>query len=94
MDILKISSKSSPNSVAGAIAGLIKENKTVQMQAIGAGAINQAVKSVAVARSFIAPQGLELFCVPSFTSVEIDGSLKTGVKFLVETREAKEEFIL
>ncbi|MCX8074784.1 MAG: stage V sporulation protein S [Clostridia bacterium] len=86
MDILRISAKSSPNSVAGAIAGLIKENGRAEMQAIGAGAINQAVKAVAIARGFVAPTGIELVCSPAFTEVTIDNEDKTGIKFLVEPR--------
>ena len=86
MDILKISAKSSHNSIAGAIAGLIKENGKAEMQAIGAGAINQAVKAVAIARGFVAPTGTELVCSPAFTVVNIDGEEKTGIKFSVEPR--------
>lgn len=86
MDILRISAKSSPNSVAGAIAGLIKENGRAEMQAIGAGAINQAVKAVAIARGFVAPTGVELVCAPAFTEVTIDNEDKTGIKFVVEPR--------
>ncbi|MEG2348564.1 MAG: stage V sporulation protein S [Clostridia bacterium] len=86
MDILKISAKSSPNSIAGAIAGLVKENGRVEMQAIGAGAINQAVKAVAIARGFVAPTGIELVCMPAFTDVVIDNEDKTGIKFLVEPK--------
>ena len=67
MEILKISSKSNPNSVAGAIAGLVKENNYAEMQAIGAGALNQAVKAVAIARGFVAPAGVDLVCVPDGT---------------------------
>lgn len=86
MDILKISAKSSPNSIAGAIAGLVKENGRAEMQAIGAGAINQAVKAVAIARGFVAPTGIELVCTPAFTDVTIDNEDKTGIKFLVEPK--------
>ncbi len=86
MDILKISAKSSPNSIAGAIAGLVKENGKAEMQAIGAGAINQAVKAVAIARGFVAPSGLELVCSPAFTAVNIDNEDKTGIKFVVEPK--------
>ena len=86
MDILKISAKSSPNSIAGAIAGLVKENGRAEMQAIGAGAINQAVKAVAIARGFVAPTGVELVCTPSFTEVMIDNEEKTGIKFAVEAK--------
>ena len=65
MEILKISSKSNPNSVAGAIAGLVKESNKAEMQAIGAGALNQAVKAVAIARGFVAPSGVDLVCIPA-----------------------------
>ena len=88
MDILKISAKSSPNSIAGAIAGLVKENGRAEMQAIGAGAINQAVRAVAIARGFFAPTGIELVCTPSFTEVMIDNEEKTGIKFAVEAKNS------
>ena len=86
MEILKISSKSNPNSVAGAIAGLVKESQVAEMQAIGAGALNQAVKAVAIARGFVAPSGVELTCTPSFTEVTIDNEEKTGIRFTVEPK--------
>jgi stage V sporulation protein S len=86
MDILKVSAKSSPNSVAGAIAGLVKENGRAEMQAIGAGAINQAVKAVAIARGFVAPTGVELVCSPAFTEVSIDNEDKTGIRFTIEQK--------
>ena len=73
MEILKISSKSNPNSVAGAIAGLVKESQKAEMQAIGAGALNQAVKAVAIARGFVAPAGVDLVCIPAFAEVEVEG---------------------
>ena len=69
MEVLKISSKSNPNSVAGAIAGLVKESIQARMQAIGAGALNQAVKAVAIARGFVAPSGVDLVCIPAFAEV-------------------------
>jgi stage V sporulation protein S len=86
MDILRISAKTSPNKVAGAIAGLVRENGRAEMQAIGAGAINQAVKAVAIARGFTAPTGIELVCSPAFTEVLIDNENKTGIKFTIEPR--------
>lgn len=86
MELLRISSKSSPNSVAGAIAGLIKEQGRAEMQAIGAGAINQAVKAVAIARGFVAPSGIELVCAPAFTDVKINDEDKTGIRFVVEPK--------
>ena len=86
MDILKISTKSNPNSVAGAIAGLIKEKGKAEMQVIGAGAINQAVKAIAIARGFVAPSGIDLICIPAFTDVKIDDEDRTGIKLLIESR--------
>lgn len=86
MEILKVSSKSSPNSVAGALAGVLRETDAVEMQAIGAGALNQAIKAIAIARGFMAPSGKDLICIPSFTEVEIDGEERTALKLVVETR--------
>ena len=84
MDILKISTKSNPNSVAGAIAGLIKEKGRAEMQAIGAGALNQAIKAVAIARGFVAPSGKNLVCIPAFTDIVIDGEERTAIKLIVQ----------
>jgi len=86
MDVLKISTKSNPNSVAGAIAGLIKERGKAEMQVIGAGAINQAIKAIAIARGFVAPSGVDLICIPAFTEVRIEEDERTGIKLLVEPR--------
>lgn len=86
MDVLKISAKSSPNSIAGALAGVIREKGAAEMQAIGAGALNQAVKAVAIARGFVAPSGLELICIPAFTDIIIDGEERTAIKLIVEPR--------
>jgi len=84
MEILKISSKSNPNSVAGAIAGLVKESTKAEMQAIGAGALNQAIKAVAIARGFVAPTGIDLICIPGFVEVEIETEEKSAIKFIVK----------
>lgn len=86
MSILRVSSKSNPNAVAGALAGVIRERGTAEIQAIGAGAINQAVKAVAIARGFVAPAGTDLVCIPAFTDVQIDGNERTAIKFIVEPR--------
>ncbi len=86
METLKVSSKSNPTSVAGAIAGGIRETGRVEMQAVGAGAINQAVKAVAIARGFVAPAGVELICVPAFSDINIQGEERTAMKFIVEPR--------
>ncbi|MBC5788100.1 MULTISPECIES: stage V sporulation protein S [Clostridiaceae] len=86
MDILKVSSRSVPNSVAGAIAGVIREKGAVEIQAVGAGATNQAVKSIAIARGYLAPTGVDLVCIPAFGNVEIDGVERTAIKMIVEPR--------
>ena len=86
MEVLKVSAKSSPNSVAGALAGVIRERGGAEVQAIGAGAINQAVKAVAIARGFVAPSGLDLVCIPAFVDVTIDGEERTAIKFIVQPR--------
>lgn len=86
MEVLKVSSKSNPNSVAGALAGVLREKGSAEIQAIGAGALNQAIKSIAIARGFVAPSGLDLVCVPAFTDIEIEGEQKTAIKLIIEPR--------
>ncbi|MHB8927712.1 MAG: stage V sporulation protein S [Bacillota bacterium] len=86
VDILKVSSKSNPNSVAGALAGVLRERGNAEIQAVGAGALNQAVKAVAIARGFVAPSGMDLVCVPAFTDIEIDGQERTAIKLIVSPR--------
>lgn len=83
---LKVSSKSSPASVAGAIAGMIKDGVAVEIQAVGAGAVNQAVKAIAISRGFLSPIGIEIVCVPSFADIVIDGEYRTAIRFAVEPR--------
>ena len=86
MEVLKVSAKSSPNSVAGALAGVLRERGGAEIQAIGAGALNQAVKSIAIARGFVAPSGIDLVCIPAFTDIQIDGEERTAIKLIVEPR--------
>ncbi|MBP3916790.1 MULTISPECIES: stage V sporulation protein S [unclassified Clostridium] len=86
MEVLKVSTKSNPNSVAGALAAIIKEKNIVEIQAVGAGAINQAVKAIAIARGFVAPSGRDIICVPAFTDIEIDGEERTAIKLIVQPR--------
>ena len=86
MEVLKVSTKSNPNSVAGALAAIIKEKNIVEIQAVGAGAINQAVKAIAIARGFVAPSGRDIVCVPAFTDIEIDGEERTAIKLMVQPR--------
>jgi stage V sporulation protein S len=86
MEVLKVSAKSSPNSVAGALAGVLREKGAAEIQAIGAGAINQAVKAIAIARGFVAPSGMDLICIPAFTDIMIDGEERTAIKLIIEPR--------
>jgi stage V sporulation protein S len=86
MDVLKVSTKSNPNSVAGALAAIIKEQNIAEIQAVGAGAINQAVKAIAIARGFVAPSGKDIICVPAFTDIQIDGEERTAIKLIVQPR--------
>ena len=83
---LKVSSKSSPASVAGAIAGMIKDGVPVEMQAVGAGAVNQAVKAIAISRGFLSPVGIEIACIPSFADIIIDGEYRTAIHFAVRAQ--------
>ena len=73
MEVLKVSSKSKPNSVAGALANAFREKQTVEIQAVGAGSLNQAIKAIAIARGYVAPTGKDLICVPAFSDIVIDG---------------------
>lgn len=86
MSLLKVSSRSNPNSVAGAIAGVVREKGIAEVQSIGAGALNQAIKAVAIARGFLAPIGIDLVCVPAFSEIIIDGDERTAIKLIVEPR--------
>ena len=86
MEVLKVSVRSNPNSVAGALAGVLREKGDAEIQAIGAGALNQAIKAVAIARGFVAPGGVDLVCVPAFTDIHIEGEERTAIKLIVEPR--------
>lgn len=86
MEILRVSSKSNPNSVAGALANVFREERTTEIQAIGAGALNQAIKAIAIARGFVAPTGKNLVCIPAFADITIDGEERTAIKLIVEAR--------
>ena len=89
MEVLKVSSKSNPNSVAGAMAGVVRQSGAVEVQVVGAGALNQAVKAIAIARGYVAPSGVDLICVPTFGDIEIDGESRTAIRLLVEDRERR-----
>lgn len=83
MELLKVSAKSNPNMVAGAIAGLTRENKEVELQAIGAGSVNQAIKAIAVARAFLEDDAIKIACIPGFTEIAVGEENRTAIKFTV-----------
>lgn len=87
MEVLKVSSKLKPNSVAGALANAFREKQTVEIQAVGAGSLNQAIKAIAIARGYVAPTGKDLICVPAFSDIVIDGEERTAIKLIVESRK-------
>lgn len=86
MDVLKVAATSSPKSVAGALAAVLRERGMAEVQAVGAGAVNQAVKAITIARGYVAPNGINLVCTPGFTEIVIDGQVRTAIKFIVEPR--------
>ena len=83
METIKVSNKSKPNNVAGAIANMLKENDQVSVQVIGAGALNQLIKSIIICRGFLAPLGKNIKCIPSFTEININNTVKTGIKIAI-----------
>jgi len=86
MEILKVSAQSQPKAVAGALAAVLRERANAEVQAVGAGAVNQAVKAIAITRGFVAPNGIDLVVIPAFSEIEIDGEERTAIKFIVESR--------
>ena len=86
VEVLKVSSKSNPNSVAGALAGVLRQSGAVEVQVVGAGALNQAIKAIAIARGFVAPSNIDLVCIPTFADIEIDGESRTAIRLAVEDR--------
>jgi stage V sporulation protein S len=85
-DVIKVSAKSRSTAVAGAIAAVIREHRYAEVQAIGAGAVNQAVKALAIARGYLTGDEIDIVCTPFFTEVDIDGQERTAVRFTVEPR--------
>lgn len=83
MEFLKVSSKSSPASVAGAIAGMVKDGVPVNLQCVGAGAVNQAIKAIAIARGFLIPMGLDISCAPVFSDILINGESRTAIRLSI-----------
>ena len=86
MEILKVSSKSNPSKVAGAIANIYREKGMVEMQTIGAGSLNQAIKAIAICRGFVAPTGDNLVVIPAFNDITINGEQKTAIKLIIESK--------
>lgn len=86
MEILKVSAQSNPKSVAGALAAIFRQYGKAEMQAVGAGAVNQAVKAVAIARGFVAPSGVNLVMIPAFAEIKIEDEERTAIRFIVEAR--------
>ena len=86
MEILKVSASSNPKSVAGALAAVVRENTSAEVQAVGAGAVNQSIKAIAIARGYVAPNGIDLVCIPAFSEIDIDGEERTAIRFIVQPR--------
>ena len=86
MDVIKVSAGSRTSSVAGAIAGVVREHKRAEVQAIGAGAVNQAIKATTIARGYLQEDGIDVICIPEFTSVDIEGKERTAIRLVVEPR--------
>ncbi len=87
MEPLRVSTKSQPKSVAGAVAAMINEHQRAEILAVGAGAVNQAIKAIAITRGFLAPRGIDIVVIPSFANIEIDGIMRTSIKLIVEVRQ-------
>lgn len=86
MNVIKVSARSRTAAVAGAIAGVMREAQRAEVQAIGAGAVNQAVKAIVIAKGYLAEEGLHIICTPSFVDIDIDDQERTAIRFLVEPR--------
>jgi stage V sporulation protein S len=86
MDIIKVKANSRTAAVAGAIAGVMRERKHADVQAIGAGAVNQAIKALVLAKGYLAEDGIIIVAIPEFVDVEIDGKVRTAIKLVVEPR--------
>jgi stage V sporulation protein S len=86
LEILKVSANSNPKSVAGALAAVIREKSKAEIQVVGAGAVNQSIKAIAIARGYVAPNGINLICIPAFSVIVIDGEERTAIRFIVQSR--------
>ncbi len=86
MEMIKVSATSRTSAVAGAIAGVIREHKHAEVQAIGAGAVNQAIKALVLATGYLKNDGIDIVCVPEFVDVAIDGKVRTAIKLVIDPR--------
>jgi len=86
MSVIKVSARSRTAAVAGAVAGVIRESQKAEVQAIGAGAVNQALKAIVIAKGYLAEEGVDILCDPSFVDVSIDGQERTAIRIVVEPR--------
>jgi stage V sporulation protein S len=86
MEPLRVSASSRPAAVAGAVAGIVRERGKAEVQAIGAGAINQALKAIAIARGYLAASGIDVVCIPTFVDVQVNDEERTAMRLLVEPR--------
>ncbi len=84
MDVIKVKANSRTAAVAGAIAGVMREHKHADIQAIGAGAVNQAIKALVLAKGYLEEDGINIKCYPEFVDVEIDGKVRTAIKLVVD----------
>jgi stage V sporulation protein S len=86
MDTIKVAAKSRTTAVAGAIAGVVRERGRAEVQAIGAGAVNQAVKAICIARTYLVQDGINIVCIPEFADVKINDQERTAIRFVIEKR--------
>lgn len=86
VEVLKVSTNSNPKMVAGAVAAVLRNGSNVEIQVIGAGAVNQAIKSIIIARGYVAPNGIDLIVIPAFEQIEVNNEVKTAVKLIIERR--------
>ena len=86
MEILKVSAQSQPKAVAGALAAVLRDKAVAEVQAVGAGAVNQAIKAIVITRGFVAPNGIDLVFIPAFSEISLDGEERTAIKFIVEPK--------
>ncbi len=91
MEVLRVSAHSNPKSVAGALAAVLRDKNRAELQAVGAGAVNQSIKAIAITRGYVAPNGVDLICIPAFAEIQIDGEERTAIKFIVEPRRNNRE---